>query len=141
VLFTFYHDERRVFIIGSLNMDGPYDFNNDSIDLNVAKICGGNYALGIVDENTSNFHVTYVGRSDSDVKDRLKKQLSEIKNIISRYETKNISFKYSYASSPKEAFEKECYNFHNFVRSNKLTHNVHPEKPKDVCWKCPVCGE
>lgn len=127
--------------MGSLNMDGPYDFNINSIDLNVTKVSGGNYALGIVDENTGNFHVTYVGRSDADVKGRLKKQLNEVKNTNLRYETKNISFKYSYASSPKEAFEKECYNFHNFVRSNKLTHNVHPEKPNDESWNCPVCNE
>ena len=127
--------------MGSLNMDGPYDFNNDSIDINVTKVCGGNYALGIEDKITSNFHVTYVGRSDSDVKDRLKKQLSQTKNITSKYETKNISFKYSYASSQKEAFDKECFNYHSFVRSKKLTNSGHPEKPMDVSWKCPVCNE
>jgi hypothetical protein len=127
--------------MGSLNMNGPYDFNNDSININVTKVSGGNYALGFVDKDSDNFHVTYVGRSDSNVKDRLKKQLSETKNIISRYETNNISFKYSYASSPKEAFEKECFNYHNFVRSKKLSNGVHPEKPTDENWKCPVCNE
>jgi hypothetical protein len=127
--------------MGSLNMNGPYDFNINSIDINVTKVCGGNYALGIADELTGNFHVTYVGRSDSDLKDRLKKQLSEKKNVISRYETKNISFKYSYASSPKEAYEKECNNYHSFVRSKKLINNVHPEKPKDINLRCPVCNE
>ncbi|HEY5561772.1 MAG TPA: hypothetical protein VIK72_08475 [Clostridiaceae bacterium] len=127
--------------MGSLNMDGPYDFNINSIDVNVTKVCGGNYALGIEDKITGNFHVTYVGRSDSDVKDRLKKQLSETKSITTRYETKNVSFKYSYASSQKEAFDKECYNYHGFVRSKKLTNNGHPEKPKDESWKCPVCNE
>jgi hypothetical protein len=127
--------------MGSLNMDGPYDFNNDSIDINVTRVSGGNYALGFIDNNSNNFHVTFVGRSDSDVKGRLRKQLSEAKNINSRYEIKNISFKYSYASSPKEAFEKECHNYHNFVNSKKLSNNVHPEKPKDVSLKCPVCNE
>ena len=127
--------------MGSLNMNGPYDFNINSIDINVTKVCGGNYALGIAEELTGNFHVTFVGRSDSDLKDRLKKQLSEAKNISSRYGIKNISFKYSYASSPKEAYEKECYNYHNFVRSKKLINNVHPEKTKVASWKCPVCNE
>ena len=127
--------------MGSLNMDGPYDFNKDSIDINVTKVSVGNYALGFVDNNSDNFHVTYVGRSDSDVKERLQKQLSETKKIISKFETKKISFKYSYASSPKEAFEKECFNYHNFVGSKKLSNNSHPEKPRDENWKCPVCNE
>jgi hypothetical protein len=127
--------------MGSLNMDGPYDFNKDSIDINVTKVSGGNYALGFTDNNSDNFHVTFVGRSASDVKGMLRKQLSVTKNIISNNETKNISFKYSYASSPKEAYEKECYNYHNFVRSKKLTNNIHPEKSRDENWKCPVCNE
>lgn len=127
--------------MGFLNMDGPYAFDNDSININVTKVSGGNYALGVVDKDTGNFHVTYVGRSDSDVKDTLIQQLSETKSTTSRYETKNVSFKYSYASSPKEAFEKECYNYHNFVGSKKLVNNLHPEKIKDVNWKCPICNE
>ena len=127
--------------MGSLNMTGPYDFNKDSIDINVTKVSSGNYALGFLDKNSDNFHVTYIGRSDSDVNDRLKKQLSVTKNIISKYETKNLSFKYSYASSPKEAFEKECYNYHNFVNSKKLGNNQHPERSGDEEWKCPICKE
>lgn len=127
--------------MGSLNMNGPYDFNKDSIDINVTEVSSGNYALGFVDKNSDNFHVTFIGRSDSDLKDRLKKQLSITKNIISKYETKSISFKYSYASSPKEAFEKECYNYHNFVNSKKLSNNQHPDKSSDDGWKCPICNE
>jgi hypothetical protein len=82
-----------------------------------------------------------MGRSDLNIRDRLKKQFSKTKYIISKYETKEISFKYSYASSPKEAYEKECYNYHNFVRSKKLTNDVHPEKSRNENWKCPVCSE
>jgi hypothetical protein len=125
--------------MGSLNMNGPYDLNNESISINVSKAGGGNYALGIVDVNTDNFHVTYVGRSDSDVKDRLLQHLSESKDTVSKFELKNTSFKYSYASSPKEAFEKECYNYHDFVRSKKLSNKAHPEKPEGLNWKCPIC--
>ena len=127
--------------MGSLNMEGPFDFNINSIDINVNKVCGGNYALGTEDKITSNFHVTYVGRSDSDLNNKLKKKLSQTKSIVSKFEQKNISFKYSYAFSPKEAFDKECYNYHSFVRSKKLTNNIHPEKPKDVSCMCPVCNE
>jgi hypothetical protein len=47
--------------------------------------------------------VKYVGRSDSDLKARLLSHVSS-----GRYK----EFKYSYATSPKAAFEKECQNFH-----------------------------
>jgi len=125
--------------MGSLNMNGPYDLNKESIINNVSKASGGNYALGIVDANTDNFHVTYVGRSDSDVKDRLIQHLSETKDIVSKFELKNTSFKYSFATSPKEAFEKECLNYHDFVRSNKLSNKAHPENSEGLNWKCPIC--
>lgn len=127
--------------MGSLGMNGPYDFNKDSIDINVTKVSGGNYALGFVDNNLDNFHVTYVGRSDSDVREKLKKQLIEMKNRTSRFEARKISFKYSYASSPKEAYEKECFNYHNFEKSKKLSNNIHPEKPSGENCKCPICND
>lgn len=127
--------------MGSLNMIGPYDFNINSIDANVSEISGGNFALGFVDKNSDNFHVSYIGRSDSNIRDKLKKQLSETKNKASKFDTKNISFKYSYASSPKEAFEKACYNYHNFANSKKISNNVHPVKPDNEDWKCPICKE
>lgn len=120
-------------------MNGPFDFNNESIDNTVTDASVGNYALGTVDKNTDNFHVTFVGRSDSDLKDKLKQHLNETKNTGSRFETKNTSFKYSYAVSPKDAFEKECSNYHDFVMSKKLSNKTHPEKPDDMDWKCPIC--
>ena len=127
--------------MGSLNMNGPYDFNDDSIEFNITKISGGNYALGTVDKMTNNFHVTYVGRSDSDLKDRLKQQLIRLNDISNRFQKKNLSFKYSYAFSPKEAYEEECRNYHDFIGSKKLINNFHPEKPIDEKWICPFCKE
>ena len=83
--------------MASLNMNGPYPFNRDKIDEVVTQTSAGNYALGYVnDENT--FIVQYVGRADIDVNARLKQHIGE------PYKR----FKFSYAPSPKAAFEKNA---------------------------------
>lgn len=108
-------------------MNGPYDLNEKKINEVVSKTSAGNYALGYIDTKGS-FIVKYVGRADSDVNDRLKDHVS-----------KHPKFKFSYASSPKAAFEKECQNYHDFGGSKKLENKIHPDRPQDSNWKCPVC--
>lgn len=112
--------------MASLDMHGPYNLTNEEIDKQVTRISPGNYALGYSKDNS--FYVSYVGRSDADVNDRLK-------DWVGRYN----QFKYSYASSPKNAFEKECHNYHDFGESEKLDNKVHPQRPTNTSWKCPVC--
>lgn len=113
----------------SLGMEGPYELTTDMIDECVTRKSCGNYALGVV--SNSSFSVRYVGRSDDDLNARLKSWVAK----SSRYS----HFKFSYASSPKEAFEKECRNYHDFD-SGKLDNEKHPERPDNTDWKCPVCG-
>jgi hypothetical protein len=62
----------------------------------------------------------------SDVNARIKKHVGE------GYK----SFKYSYATSPKAAFEKECKNYHDF---NPQNNTYHPDRPANSGWKCPAC--
>lgn len=112
--------------MASLNMNGFYDLTDKEIDKQVTKTSAGNYALGHVDNNK--FIVEYVGRSDNNLNERLKKW-------VGSYE----KFKYSYASSPKSAFEKECENYHDFGEVEKLDNDIHPDRPDDSSWKCPVC--
>lgn len=112
--------------MASLNMDGPFKLDEATIDSEVTKTSAGNYALGKKNDKGT-FLVGYVGRSDSDVNDRLK------------YWAKNSQrplFKYSYELSPKAAFEKECENYHDFEPPG---NDIHPDKPNDTNWKCPVC--
>ena len=118
----------------SLNMEGPYDFDSETIDKEVTKTQAGNYALGKMKEDGRTFIVKYVGRSDSDVKKELKARLPG---------TKYKKFKYSYATSPKAAFEKECRNYHDFGGKEKLDNERHPDRPANTNWKCPVedCDE
>ncbi len=113
----------------SLNMTGPFALNTSTIDSQVTKTSPGNYALGYMRDTT--FIVQYVGRSDTDLNDR----------IGDYVDTKYKKFKYSYATSPKAAFEKECQNFHDFGGSAKLDNDIHPARPNSASWKCPVCDK
>ncbi len=113
----------------SLNMNGPHDFTSLKIGEVVTRKSAGNYALGYISRDGS-FVVQYVGRSDVDVKQELRVRLS-----ISAYQ----AFKFSYASSPKAAFEKECRNYHDFGGKQKLDNDNHPDRPTNCNWKCPVC--
>ncbi len=116
----------------TLNMEGPYDLDKENIDNEITKTSAGNYALGYKDDK-GGFAVCYVGRSDSDVKDRLMKHLDDKK--------KYTSFKFSYASSPKEAYEKECRNYHEWGGCKGLENIIHPDSPNGITRKCPVCGQ
>ena len=115
-------------IMPKLNMQGPFNLNENTIDEEVTKTSAGNYALGRKDDDGI-FMVSYVGRSDSDVNDRLKYWIENSKRPL---------FKFSYAPSAKAAYEKECQNYHDFKPPD---NDVHPDKPSGSNWKCPVCGE
>jgi hypothetical protein len=110
----------------TLNMQGPYPLTIDKINEVVTRKSPGNYALGHSDEKT--FYVKYVGRADSDLNDRLKKWVGSYPE-----------FKFSYASSPKAAFEKESHNYHDFGGADKLDNDIHPDRPDGTDWACPVC--
>ncbi|OAV65329.1 hypothetical protein Barb4_03454 [Bacteroidales bacterium Barb4] len=111
----------------NLDMDGPYKMNSAMIDAVITGASAGNYALGY--KCNGDNVIRYVGRSDTDVNMRLKDHLSE------EYEI----FFYSYATSPKTAFEKECKNFHDFGGETQLNNIIHPDKPSNSKhWRCPV---
>ncbi|MGG4456870.1 hypothetical protein ABEX29_01040 [Brevibacillus porteri] len=112
----------------SLEMDGPYGLDRITIASKITRTSPGNYALGYINENQK-FVVKYVGRADSDIRERL------LAHVGGKYP----KFKFSYASSPKAAFEKECKNYHDFGESEKLDNKIHPDRPRNATWKCPTC--
>ena len=114
--------------MATLGMEGPHIFTSAEIDRVVTKTAFGNYALGYTKDDGT-FIVQYVGRSDSDVNQELKARLA----------AKYKHFKYSYATSRKAAFEKECHNYHDFGGNEKLDNEIHPSRPAGTDWKCPVC--
>jgi hypothetical protein len=113
----------------SLNMNGSYDLTTEKINEIVKKTSAGNYALGYVDKEKK-FIVKYVGRSDTNLNARLLQHIGE------GYK----KFKYSYAQNSKEAFEKECKNYHDFGASESLDNKIHPDRPADKDWKCSFCN-
>lgn len=115
--------------MASLDMQGFYVLTTEKITEVVTKISPGNYALGYINDE-GKFVVQYVGRSDSDVAARLKQHVGE----------KYKRFKFSYATSPKAAFEKECINYHDFGESQLLDNDIHPDRPAGTGWKCPRCN-
>lgn len=116
--------------MASLNMGSTsYKLIRDEVNRVVTRTQAGNYALGYQKEDT--FIVKYVGRADSDVADRLLKHADK---------AKYARFKFSYASSEKAAYEKECQNYHDFGEKESLDNKIHPDLPDNSKkWKCPVC--
>ena len=111
----------------TLGMLGPAKLSSDNID-NFIKACSpGNYALGYIEGKA--FIVKYVGRSDHDLNE-------ELKNMVGYYP----HFKWSYASSVKAAFDKECQNYHDFGGSEDLDNDSHPARPDGEYLICEICG-
>ena len=112
-----------------LNMKGPYKLTAEKIDEVVTRKSPGNYALGKMVKIS--FAVSYVGRSDDDLNSQLKYWAGK----TDKYEY----FSFSYATSPKDAFEKECKNYHDFGGSERLDNNQHPQRSEGKDWRCPLC--
>lgn len=114
--------------MASLEMQGAYDLTNVKIDELISNSRVGNYALGIINQKTNKFVVKYVGRSETDLNARLKQHVG-----------RHPKFKFSFATSPQEAYEKVCRNFDDFGGIKKLGNNIHPAPPAETEWKCPYC--
>ena len=112
----------------SLDMKGSFPFDEKTIEDKVSPKQKGNYALGKKNEGGT-FLVSYVGRSDTELRDELK----------ARLETHDLSlFKFSYADSKEEAFNKECKNYHDF---NPPQNKNHPDSPNGMNLNCTICGK
>lgn len=101
---------------------GPYSTNN--VDLYVTRAHPGVYIFSR-DGRTA----VYVGRSDTDVGFRIKQSASE----GYRY----THFWFEYASSPRDAYLKECEYYHKY---NPPDNTNHPAVPFGTNWRCPVTG-
>ena len=114
--------------MATLGMNGPYSLTKEDIDQRIPVGSIGNYAYGYKNNNGT-FIVKYVGRSDTDLNDR-------IKHGIGTYKL----YKYSLAKNVKEAYEKECKNYHDFGgMEGKLDNDIHPAKPNNKDYECPYC--
>jgi hypothetical protein len=156
----------RLKTMRSLEMSGSYPLSDAAIDRALTRRSPGNYALGYMDGDT--FRVFYVGRSDSDVRQRL----HEWVGMPSRYdryapaskapwairlgglmplglgapalgcvgnaESSYTRFAFSYAPSAEAAFEKECRNYDDFGGSSELDNEAPPAWTPRSSGPCPA---
>ena len=120
--------------MASLGMLGPFALTDIDVNKRVPENVMGNYAFGYIDKEDGAFVVFYVGRSDFDLKKEIKQQM---RNDCAKGCT---HFMFSIAKSKKEAFEKECRNYHDFGECDCLNNDIHPAKPAGTEYKCPVGG-
>ena len=117
-----------------LEMEEKYELSDIIVNTVVPDYKMGNYAFGYIDKKDGAFVVRYVGRSDSDLRNEIKQQMG---NDCAAGCT---HFMFSTAKTKKEAFEKECRNYHDFGGNTKLHNKNHPDKPNGTKYKCPIEG-
>lgn len=103
---------------------GSFPLTFDGITLAVKRKAPGVFALGHTGPD-GKFHVKHVGRSDTDVQEKLRDYIGSA----------NL-FKFGYFATAKAAFEKECELFHDFRPPG---NRVHPDRPAGTTWECPRC--
>jgi hypothetical protein len=136
----------------SLEMNGSYPLTDEAIDEALTRTSPGNYALGYMDGDS--FNVFYVGRSDSDVRQRLHEWVGMPSQYeayaspakaswgahrrgqlpvdapalahVGNAESSYTHFAYSYAHSSEEAYAKECRNYDAFGGSHGLDNETQP---------------
>jgi hypothetical protein len=103
---------------------GPYPLKAQEIDNEINRKSPGVYVLDRSHDDGP-FHISYVGRSDTDLNARLHEHGAKYRR-----------FKYEYYPSPEEAFAKECWLYHEF---NPPSTIAHPPRPHGSKWKCALC--
>ena len=106
-------------------LDGPFNMTAHEIDAAVSQEAPGAYALD-QSHDSGPFHITYVGRSDTNVNASLRERMGKYKR-----------FKFAYLPSAEEAYVKECELYHDF---NPPARIAHPARPMGTKWKCPRCS-
>jgi hypothetical protein len=106
------------------NLSGPFKLTFEGIDCAVTRTSAGVYLLGNTATN-GRFLTQHVGRSDWDVKTRLRDHIGSA-----------TQFKYAYLDSAWAAFARQCELFHVLQPSG---NRVHPDRAKGTRWECPGC--
>ena len=105
-------------------MKGSYLLMDSIVDIFVPSTI--HYGVYVI-TNSQNT-ILYVGRSDTNLQRRIKEHIGE--------KIDYNKFYYEEASSKKEAYEKECYLWHQYYPRD---NDIHPDYPDDMRYlKCPV---
>lgn len=145
-------------IVRLLDMNGSFPLTDDAVDEMVTRTSPGNYALGYMDGST--FMVSYLGRSDSDLRGRLHDWVGAPSRERYAPDSKAAwasrrcgvmplaapapgpvgvtnggytCFAYSYAPSAEAAFAMECRNFDDVGTTGELDNPAHPLPTPGSC--------
>ena len=110
-------------VIGT-GLHGPFALVSDAIEEELVPNCPGAYALGFTDR-LGRFSITYVGSAGEDLKNKLKGHIGTAQQ-----------FKFRHFAQQRQAFEKECEMFHQFMPTGNF---LHPGRPSGTNWLCPKC--
>lgn len=108
-------------------MLGPFEVG--VVDFNIEPYRIGAY---ILTKNGRTAH--YVGRSDDNLRERIKTSSHERRSVNSPY----THFWFAYALSPDTAYRLECEWYHKYGPTDNM---VHPACPAGRYIPCPVCGQ
>lgn len=108
---------------------GPFPLSKQSIS--EAPLSPGVYVLG-----SSEKPFIYVGRSEINLRDRIRKHFGEKETDPSLKDNAPDHFYYVQTYSLKEAYELECFWYHEF---KPICNIKHPPKPYPLV--CPICKE
>ncbi len=103
---------------------GPFPLASDAIEEELVDLCPGAYALGFTD-HLGRFSITYVGSAGDDLKAKLRGHIGTASQ-----------FKFRHFADQRQAFERECEMFHQFMPSGNF---LHPSRPQGEDWTCPRC--
>ncbi len=135
-----------------LNMSGPYPLDGRAVDEVLRRVSPGNFALGYMDGDS--FSVFFVGRSDSDVRERLHEWVGmpshgerftsnakapwavrrrglvplgvPLPGRVGNADSRYTHFAYSYADSAAIAFKRELRQFDDFGGCRVLDNRTGP---------------
>src|SRR3954469_20141965 len=105
-------------------LNGPFALQAAEIDKEISRKSAGVYILDRSHEDGP-FHISYVGRSDTDLAARLREHGEKYKR-----------FKFEFHATPEEAFARECALYHQY---NPPSTIAHPPRPIGSKWKCALC--
>ncbi len=115
-----------------LGMSLIYELTNEQVNERVRTSCMGNYWY-LTQKDADTFNIVYIGRSDSDLREEIKSR----RTTDTKFD-KCTHFCFSYAETSKEAYEKECKDYHTY---KPLLNDIHPNKPDGKKYICPICNK
>ncbi|HWO57864.1 MAG TPA: hypothetical protein VNN55_09880 [bacterium] len=106
---------------------GPYTLTLKAVEWLRDESWPGVFVLGESSRESGSFHVEYVGRSDTNLADR-----------ISEWIGTHPEFMFAFTETPWQAFLEECHIFHHLHPSGNQSH---PVASLYRGWQCPDCSD